>query len=496
MIIKRLGKATAVSLSLLLVSAGVVFADNFNNDATTDGNNSIETGQSTTITYKVVATGGSCDISSANPLNVTINAPSGVSVSVSSLQFTACGNAGAKTANFSSNTADDYSITHTLSAASGSFNNNANFTLSVTAPAPPPPPPPPSDTTAPSITPTITGTLGDNGWYTSNVDVSWTVVDNESAISSSSGCGSTTISADTAGTTLTCTATSAGGTNSKSVTIKRDATAPSASASASPAPNANGWNNTTVTVTFTGTDSLSGIASCTTAATLSTEGAGQSASGTCTDNAGNVSSQATASNINIDKTAPSVSLAGGPAHGDSYYFGSVPAAPTCNASDLLSGLPSGTISPSGYSNAVGTHTVSCSATDLAGNSNSASATYTVLPWTALGFYSPVDMNNIVNTVKGGSTVPLKFEVFAGLTELTSTSVVKGFAARETSCGDFADLSTDAIEITSTGSTSLRYDSTSGQFIQNWQTPKTTGKCYTATLVLQDGTTRSAFFKTK
>ncbi len=38
-----------------------------------------------------------------------------------------------------------------------------------------------------------------------------------------------------------------------------------------------------------------------------------------------------------------------------------------------------------------------------------------------GFYAPVDVNGVLNTVKGGSTVPLKFEVFAGSTELTDTS---------------------------------------------------------------------------
>jgi hypothetical protein len=33
--------------------------------------------------------------------------------------------------------------------------------------------------------------------------------------------------------------------------------------------------------------------------------------------------------------------------------------------------------------------------------------------TLKGFYAPVDMgNSVVNTAKGGSTVPLKFEVFA------------------------------------------------------------------------------------
>lgn len=44
------------------------------------------------------------------------------------------------------------------------------------------------DTTAPLITPTITGTLGNNGWYTSDVNVSWTITDAESTISSQTGC--------------------------------------------------------------------------------------------------------------------------------------------------------------------------------------------------------------------------------------------------------------------------------------------------------------------
>ncbi len=88
---------------------------------------------------------------------------------------------------------------------------------------------PPADTTLPVITPTITGTLGQNGWYTSDVSVSWTVTDGESAITSQSGCDTTTVTTDTAGVTFTCTATSGGGTAEKSVTIQRDATPPTIS---------------------------------------------------------------------------------------------------------------------------------------------------------------------------------------------------------------------------------------------------------------------------
>jgi hypothetical protein len=197
------------------------------------------------------------------------------------------------------------------------------------------------------------------------------------------------------------------------------------------------------------------------------------------------------SNIDVDLTAPSVALVGGPANNTSYYFGSVPAAPTCNASDVISGLAACNVS--GYSTAVGTHTVTATASDNAGNSASASATYTVLAWTLTGFYNPVDMNGVFNTVKGGSTVPLKFEVFAE-TELTATSVVKSFTVTQISCSASAPM--DDIELVTTGGTSLRYDATGGQFIQNWQTPRQPGSCYRVTMTTQDGSFLQALFKLK
>jgi hypothetical protein len=116
----------------------------------------------------------------------------------------------------------------------------------------------PSDTTAPEITPDIQGILGDNGWYISDITVSWNVVDHESAISSTSGCGPTTITSDTAGTTLTCSATSDGGTSTETVTIKRDATAPVLSPIVSPDPI---LLNGSATAAAGASDNLSGISS-------------------------------------------------------------------------------------------------------------------------------------------------------------------------------------------------------------------------------------------
>ncbi len=80
----------------------------------------------------------------------------------------------------------------------------------------------------PEITVTITGAVGLNGWYTSNVTVDWQV-DGET---SSSGCDTVTLSADTPGTTITCTAANGGDQTIKSVTIKLDKTPPSAAAAA------------------------------------------------------------------------------------------------------------------------------------------------------------------------------------------------------------------------------------------------------------------------
>ncbi len=124
-------------------------------------------------------------------------------------------------------------------------------------------PVPPGDATPPLIEPDVTGTFGANGWYTSDVTVSWAVTDAESSVTSATDCDTSTVLADSADAEFTCSATSAGGTSSETVHVHRDATPPGATASASPFPNANGWNSGDVTVHIAGTDATSGIASCT-----------------------------------------------------------------------------------------------------------------------------------------------------------------------------------------------------------------------------------------
>ena len=199
-------------------------------------------------------------------------------------------------------TAGTATITATATGGkSGSQYTSDSFTVTVIEPTPP-------DTTGPVITPHVDGTLGDNGWYVSDVVVTWDVVDDESEVTNTTGCDPTTISSDTTGQTLTCEATSGGGTSSESVTIKRDATAPDVTAGARD-PDHNGWYNEPLTVSFSGTDATSDNVSCDSPVTYgddSNEGDGtdRSVSGSCTDEAGN-SAEATFT-FDYDNTNPTI----------------------------------------------------------------------------------------------------------------------------------------------------------------------------------------------
>ena len=130
--------------------------------------------------------------------------------------------------------------------------------------------------------------------------------------------------------------------------------------------------------------------------------------------------------------------------------------------------------------------------------NYVGAKLTIGAWTTKGFYAPVDMrdsagNIMVNTVKGGSTVPMKFELFKGATELKDVSAVKSTTYTKSAACNGAY--TDEIEVVMTGNTSLRFDATGDQFIYNWKTPTGAG-CYKVTMTALDGSSLSAYFKTR
>jgi hypothetical protein len=100
----------------------------------------------------------------------------------------------------------------------------------------------------------------------------------------------------------------------------------------------------------------------------------------------------------------------------------------------------------------------------------------------------------VNSVKGGSTVPVKFELLDGKRELTSTADVSSVTYRQVSCSTGTPVTAERAAA-STGGTALRYDRAAGQFIQNWKTPTADG-CYRLVMTARDGATISALFKVK
>src|SRR6266508_4850207 len=181
---------------------------------------------------------------------------------------------------------------------------------------------------------------------------------------------------------------------------------------------------------------------------------------------------------------------------------------------------SGTVTYAGTAvgaTAVGTYTITPVVSGLSASNydvTPANGTLTVGAWNAqgYGFYQPVGVVNSIftaapnnapisnpgefwNTAKGGSTIPLKFNVYAGTVEKTSLSDIKSFQSQKLVCSGGAG--DDPVEITITGATSLRYDGTAGQWIQNWKTPTGNGDtCYRAWVTFADGSSIEAFFKLK
>jgi hypothetical protein len=154
----------------------------------------------------------------------------------------------------------------------------------------------------PTISYTLDGPTGADGWFTGPVRVTWTVAADDATCPAVE-----TLRDDTTGITRSCTASSAdGSTTVQTKVIKIDQTPPVAvSGTAARPPDRGLFYTAAVAVAFAGTDATSGVASCTTATYGGPDAPGATVAGTCRDRAGNAAPPA-AFTFAYDATAPAL----------------------------------------------------------------------------------------------------------------------------------------------------------------------------------------------
>jgi hypothetical protein len=288
------------------------------------------------------------------------------------------------------------------------------------------------------------------------------------------------------------------------LTVQIDLTPPTITSSQSPPANAAGWNNSNVAVTFTCGDNLSGVASCIGTAsgapsgdpiTITSEGAGQVVTGTAIDNAGNTAT--TTRTINLDKTPPVLTM---PVLAASYLLNSTL---TLNfgATDALSGVATMQATLNGAPIVSGTtvtlthlatNTFTLTATDVAGNSSTQTATFAVV-YNFIGFLPPIQ-NDGTGLFKLGSTVPVKFQ----LTDAHGTLVSTAVAHLTIQMISGSTLVGTPIDATASGNSDVgdlfRFDGT--QYIFNWSTKPVSTGTWQLQARLDDGTVHTVVMGTK
>ncbi len=243
----------------------------------------------------------------------------------------------------------------------------------------------PFDTTGPVVTPTLTGTLGTNGWYTSNVDYAWSITDPETDAYPTAGCSPGTATAQ-GSTTINCNAKSRGGTTNATATIKIDTVAPSVACPA---------NVTAECTSYTGAQS-SYLPTCNdpgatltvtppAGSTFPVVDGGTPVTVACTDPAGNSSSCAFNVTV-VDTTKPFLTCPANLTLAATSFAGAVANFTATNAGDICDAAPTTTCLPaSGSTFAANTTTpVTCTVKDF--SNNSASCTFNV----SVGMYAYID----------------------------------------------------------------------------------------------------------
>lgn len=306
------------------------------------------------------------------------------------------------------------------------------------------------DKTKPTIAYSVSPLPNTAGWNNASAVVTFTCADSISGVAS---CTNPVTVQEGANQTVTGTAADlAGNTVSVSVAVNVDATKPTIAYTTVPAaPNAAGWFNGNVTLSFDCADGLSGLLACTAPVTLSDEGAGQTASGSATDVAGNEQTVTTAA-INIDKSAPQITHALSAAPNTAGWNNS-DVTVTFDCSDAISGVTSCT-SPTTLGEGAN-QTVTGTAYDLAGNGQNDGVTLSIDKTMPTISYSLSQVPNFFGW--NNASVIVTFNCADALSGLASCSdpITVGEGANQTITGTASDVAGN----TATVNLSLSIDST-------------------------------------
>jgi alpha-tubulin suppressor-like RCC1 family protein len=110
-----------------------------------------------------------------------------------------------------------------------------------------------------------------------------------------------------------------------------------------------------------------------------------------------------------------------------------------------------------------------------------------------GFREPIANKPSVNSGRAGRIYPVKWQLLDRSGEtVSSLSIVKSISATPVSCANFGGTTTGTINAETSGSSGLRFDVISNEYIYNWKTPSTPG-CYTLSIALDSGEVQEALF---
>jgi hypothetical protein len=203
-----------------------------------------------------------------------------------------------------------------------------------------------------------------------------------------------------------------------------------------------------------------------------------------------------------DVTRPTIDITV-PTSGQEFEVGEVVSAEyTCSDEDGGSGIavctawdPVGQVAVSDQlDTSGGPRSFSVRAVDHAGNETIATVTYGA-GYAFDGFFEPVRNPPIINEMKAGRTIPVKFRLHDADGPISDTAAVTHIVVRKSSvCTKTATAEPIADDTTASSTAGLRYDAREDQFVFTWQTDRKAKGCFELEVATADGAKHVAWFK--